>query len=151
MAWDEWERIKAGVAGPRGTGTRLGGPPAETDPGVSAVTGGVRSSRKAWLAAGEGVGSLSGGVATALGKLTAAQPGPARPDDCLSAVAQRELHASWQRYAQGVSRRCASLQGILRRVGREQLTTDEGVRAELSGVRVRYADTDPVSCLPTAR
>ncbi|MGW1276352.1 hypothetical protein ACWD4V_05260 [Streptomyces tsukubensis] len=152
MAWDEWEQIKAGVAEREATAMRLNGlPPDETGPGISAVTLGLQSSRQAWLAAGEGVGSLRRGVTTAAGKLTDGQSGLGETAGCLSAAAQQELYASWKKYADDVSRRCGSLQGILDQVGRELLRTDEAVEAEIGKVRAEFADRDDIACVPTRR
>ncbi|MQS39311.1 hypothetical protein [Streptomyces katsurahamanus] len=132
MSWDEWEQIK------------LNQLPADSGPAVSAVTGGLKSSQRAWLAAGDGVGALRGRVRTALGKLEDGQSGLGDPDGCLSAAAQKELYASWKTYAENVGKRCASLQKTLERVGHEQLMTDAGVQAEIDRVRLAYADTDAV-------
>ncbi|QDY78734.1 hypothetical protein [Streptomyces qinzhouensis] len=152
MAWDEWEQIKADVAERNTPAMQLNGlPPDETGPSVSTVTKGLKSSRQAWLAAGEGVGSLRKGVTTALGKLENGQSGLGETSGCLSAAAQKELYASWQKYADEVSRRCGSLQGILEKVGRDLLLSDEAVRAEVDKVRAEFADRDDIACVPRER
>ncbi|MFE3142075.1 hypothetical protein [Streptomyces scopuliridis] len=144
MAWDEWEQIKADVANPKSTGMQLNQFPADSGPAVSAVTGGLKSSKKAWLTAGEGVGSLRKGVSTALTRLEESQTGLGAETGCLSAAAQRDVYASWKRYIEDVSKRCGSLQGILRQVGHDQLKTDEAVKAELDMLQLKYADTDAI-------
>ncbi|MFD4869780.1 hypothetical protein [Streptomyces sp. NPDC058412] len=117
------------------------------DPGTggpSAVTGGLQSSKKAWTTAGEGVGSLRPTIGTALTKLAAGQSGIGSTAGCLSAAAQKDVYDSWKKYAESVSERCGALQGVLNQVGRDVLTTDEGVRAEMDRLNHTYADTDAV-------
>ncbi|WP_327412875.1 hypothetical protein [Streptomyces sp. NBC_01233] len=41
------------------------------------------------------------------------------------------MYDSWKKYAESVSERCGAVQGILNQVGRDVLTTDEGVQAEM--------------------
>ncbi|MGV9312340.1 hypothetical protein ACWDR0_09085 [Streptomyces sp. NPDC003691] len=152
MAWDEWEHIKADVAARDAAGMRLNGlPPEDTGPAGSSVTGGVQSSRQAWLAAGEGVGSLRKGIGTALGKLEDGQSGLGTAEGCLGAAAQKELHGSWKKYAEEVSRRCGSLQRILDQVGRDLLLTDQAVQGEIDKLRAEFSDRDDVACVPAGR
>ncbi|MGW4033402.1 hypothetical protein ACWEFL_29590 [Streptomyces sp. NPDC004838] len=142
MAWDEWEQLKSEAAERTSTGTRLNQVAVGPGPAASEVTGGVRSSRAAWVAAGRSVDSLRGAVTTALGKLAEEQPGTGGDaGGCLSASAEREVYASWKKYAEDVRKRCGSLAAIMARVGNEQLLTDEGVKAEISAVASGYADT----------
>ncbi|MFB7170934.1 hypothetical protein ACFCYM_08935 [Streptomyces sp. NPDC056254] len=54
------------------------------------------------------------------------------------------MYDSWKKYAESVSERCGALQGILDQVGRDLLTTDEGVQAEMNRLAATYADTDAV-------
>lgn len=142
MAWDEWEEIKADVANRHSTDMQLNQFPPEPGPSASAVTGGLRSSKKAWLTAGEGVGSLRKGINTALIGLEDGQTGLGAETGCLSAAAQRDVYASWKRYIEDVSKRCGSLQGILGQVGHDQLKTDEAVKNEIDLFQRQYADTD---------
>ncbi|KJY37661.1 hypothetical protein [Streptomyces katrae] len=144
MGWDEWDRIKAGAAGGGPVGMRLDHVPAEPAAGPSAVTGGLQSSKKAWTTAGEGVGSLRRSIGGALARLEDGQAGLGTTTGCLTAAAQKDVYESWKKYASSVSERCGSLQGVLERVGRDLLTTDEAVRAEMDGLDRRYADTDAV-------
>ncbi|WCD86202.1 hypothetical protein KPP03845_102544 [Streptomyces xanthophaeus] len=143
MAWDEWEQIKAGATD-RQPVMRLNQVPAEAGAGPSAVTGGLKSSKKAWATAGDGVGSLRQSVGSALAKLEGGQAGLGATAGCLSAAAQKDVYDSWKKYAEGVSERCGSLQGILHQVGRDVLTTDEAVNAEMHKLNAKYADTDAV-------
>ncbi|MFD4831817.1 hypothetical protein ACFWPV_18480 [Streptomyces uncialis] len=144
MAWDEWDRIKAGVAERQSTGTQLNGVPVEPGEAPSAVTGGLKSSKKAWIAAGDGVGSLRTSVSTAVGKLEDGQSGLGAADGCLTAAAQKDVHASWKKYAEAVGERCASLQKIMEQVGHDQLTTDQGVKSEVDALKRAHADTEAV-------
>ncbi|MEK8144920.1 hypothetical protein NKH18_35470 [Streptomyces sp. M10(2022)] len=54
------------------------------------------------------------------------------------------MYDSWKKYAESVSKRCGSLQGILQQVGRDLLTTDDAVKAEMDKLKLKYADTDAV-------
>lgn len=123
---------------------RLNHVPVEPSAGPSAVTGGLKSSQKAWNTAGQGVGSLRQTIGTALTKLEDGQTGIGDTTGCLSAAAQKEVYDSWKKYAESVSERCGSLQGILEKVGRDVLTTDEAVNAEMNKLNAKYADTDAV-------
>lgn len=144
MAWDEWEQSKADVADRQPVAMRLNQAPAEPGTGPSAVTGGLKSSKKAWATAGDGVGSLRQSVSGALTKLEDGQAGLGATTGCLSAAAQKDLYDSWKKYAESVSERCGSLQSILQQVGRDVLTTDEAVNGEMHKLNVKYADTDAV-------
>lgn len=144
MAWDEWEEIKAQAAGRQSAAMQLNHVPVEPDSGPSAVTGGLKSSQKAWNTAGEGVGSLRGTIGTALTKLTDGQAGIGATTGCLTAAAQKDVYDSWKKYAENVSKRCGSLQGILQQVGRDVLTTDDAVKGEMDRLSREYADTDAV-------
>ncbi|MCF4139160.1 hypothetical protein L1856_24015 [Streptomyces sp. Tue 6430] len=144
MAWDEWEQIKADVTDRQPVAMRLNQVPVEPSSGPSAVTGGLKSSKKAWVTAGTGVGSLRGGVSTALAKLAEGQAGLGAIPGCLSAAAQKEVYDSWKKYAESVSERCGSLQKILEQVGHDLLTTDEAVKGEIHKLDLKYADTDAV-------
>jgi hypothetical protein len=144
MGWDEWEQIKANVAARQSTGMQLNQLPPDQGASVSAVTGGLKSSQKAWLTAGQGVGSLRKSVSTALTKLEEGQKGLGAETGCLSAAAQGEVYDSWKRYAVDVSKRCGSLQKILEQVGHDQLKTDEAVKAEVDKLKVEYADTGAI-------
>ncbi|MEU9109721.1 hypothetical protein AB0D54_36400 [Streptomyces xanthophaeus] len=95
MAWDEWEQIKVGATD-RQPVMRLNQVPAEPGTGLSAVTGGLKSSRKAWATAGDGVGSLRQSVSGALTKLEDGQAGLGATTGSLSAAAQKDLYDSWK-------------------------------------------------------
>ncbi|MFB7918628.1 hypothetical protein [Streptomyces sp. NPDC056061] len=151
MAWDEWEQIKADVTHRQAVTMQLNHVPADPGASTGTVTGGLKSSKKAWLTAGEGIGSLCKGVGTALTELADGQAGIGRVADCLSAAAQKEVYDSWKKYAEGISERCGSLQRLLEQVGNDQLKTDEAVRAEIDRMRRKYADTAPVGGRPTGR
>ncbi|MET9961448.1 hypothetical protein ABZ128_20735 [Streptomyces sp. NPDC006326] len=132
------------MSGDQSVAMRLNHVPVEPSAGPSAVTGGLKSSQKAWNTAGQGVGSLRQTIGTALTKLEDGQTGIGDTTGCLSAAAQKEVYDSWKKYAESVSERCGSLQGILEKVGRDVLTTDEAVNAEMNKLNAKYADTDAV-------
>ncbi|MBT2368070.1 hypothetical protein J7E88_22820 [Streptomyces sp. ISL-10] len=144
MAWDEWEQIKADVGNRQSEAMQINHVPVEPGPSVSAVTGGLASSKKAWLTAGDGVGSLRKSIGDALTKLETGQAGLGAQSGCQSAAAQKELYESWKRYGKDVSKRCGSLQKILEQVGHDLLMTDEAVKTEVDKLKAQYADTDAV-------
>jgi uncharacterized protein YukE len=144
MAWDEWEQIKAEMTDRQPVAMRINHVPVEPDTGPSAVTGGLKSSKKAWATAGEGVGSLRQSIGTALTKLEDGQAGLGATTGCLSAAAQKDVYDSWKKYAESVSERCGSLQRILEQVGRDLLSTDQAVEGEMQKLNLKYADTDAV-------
>ncbi|WP_267244279.1 hypothetical protein [Streptomyces sp. PR69] len=144
MAWDEWDQIKAGATNRQPTAMRLNQAPADPGTGPSAVTGGLKSSKKAWTTAGAEVGSLRTHVSTALTKLEDSQTGLGEIPGCLSAAAQTDVYKSWKKYAESVSERCGSLQKLLDQVGHDLLTTDEAIKSEIQKLNLKYADTDAV-------
>ncbi len=151
MAWDEWEQLKADAAGQHSAQMQLNQAPADQGGSASGRKGGegwddggssgLRSSKAAWTKAGEGVGSLRENVSKALARLEEGQKGLGKGTQCLSAAAQQDLHASWERYVKDVSRRCGSLQKLMEQMGRHHQRTDEAVEAELAKLAVAYGDT----------
>ncbi|MEU8955834.1 hypothetical protein AB0C93_16185 [Streptomyces sp. NPDC048518] len=145
MAWDEWEQLKADV-------TARGGPEHmqidHVDPGTGAttsgVTGGLKSTKAAWNKAGEGVGGLKEGIGKALTKLSDGQEGLGDSAGCLTAGAQRDVYNSWARYVKSVNERCGGVKEVLEQVGHDLVLTDEGVRAALGNIDLKYADTPAV-------
>ncbi|MFJ2642035.1 hypothetical protein [Streptomyces sp. NPDC087511] len=144
MAWDEWEQIKTEVTGRQTVAMRLNHVPMEPPTGPSAITGGLNSSRKAWVTAGEGVGSLRRSIGTALTQLEDGQAGLGATTGCLSAAAQKDVYDSWKKYVERVSERCGALQKILEQVGHDLLSTDDAVKGEMQKLNLKYADTDAV-------
>ncbi|MFF3731284.1 hypothetical protein ACFYXM_13445 [Streptomyces sp. NPDC002476] len=144
MAWDEWEQIKADVTGRQPVAMRLNQAAAEPGPSAGGATGTLKSSRKAWATAGEGIGSLRGNIRTALSRLEDGQAGLGEVTGCLSAAAQKDVYSSWRKYARSVGERCGTLQKLLEQAGNDQLTTDEAVKGELDKLKQKYADTDAV-------
>ncbi|MFF9566663.1 hypothetical protein [Streptomyces sp. NPDC014685] len=142
MAWDEWEKIKADVTDRQSATMQLNHVPVESGVSAGTVSGGLRSSKKAWLTAGEGVGSLRKGLGAALTDLEDGQAGLGAVTGCLSAAAQKDVYDSWKKYAEDVSERCGSLQRLLGQAGSDQLKTDEAVKEEIDGLARKYADTD---------
>ncbi|MGW1808300.1 hypothetical protein [Streptomyces sp. NPDC002078] len=139
MAWDEWEQLKASAANRHGAHMELNHVP--SDPGGS---GTLVSNKPAWSKAGQAVGSLTGSITTALGKLTDGQKGLVTETDCQTSGAQKEVHDSWDRYVKAVSGRCTRLSELLEKVGNDLLKTDESVKAEIGNLKVDYADTPAV-------
>ena len=139
MAWDEWEQLKTAAANRHSAHIQLNHvPSAPGGPGT------LVSNKPAWSKAGQAVGSLSGSISTALGKLTDGQKGLVAETGCQTSGAQKEVHDSWDRYVKAVSGRCGRLSDLLDKVGNDQLKTDEAVKAEIGNLKVVYADTPAV-------
>lgn len=145
MAWDEWEQLKAEAVAQGGSAhmqlNQVADPGGST---TSSVTRGLRASKAAWNKAGGGVGGLREGIDTALTKLSDGQEGLGSDAGCLTVGAQQEVYRSWVRYVKSVKGRCGDLQEVLEQVGHDLLLTDEGVRAALGNIDVKYADTPAV-------
>ncbi|MFL4949888.1 hypothetical protein ACJ6WE_21640 [Streptomyces sp. MMS24-I31] len=139
MAWDEWEQLKTAAAKRHGAHMELNHVP--PDPGGP---GTLVSNKPAWSKAGQAVGSLSGPITTALGKLTDGQKRFVAESGCQTSRAQKEVHDSWDRYVKAVRGRCGRLSNLLEKAGNDQLKTDESVKAEIGNLEVDYADTPAV-------
>ncbi|MCX4396332.1 hypothetical protein [Streptomyces sp. NBC_01767] len=144
MAWDEWEQIKSEVTDRQSVAMRINHVPMEPPTGPSAVTGGLKSNKKAWVTAGEGVGSLRRSIGAALTQLEEGQAGIGTATGCLSMAAQKDVYNSWKKYAERVSERCGALQKILEQVGHDLLSTDDAVEGEMQKLNLKYADTDAI-------
>jgi hypothetical protein len=146
MAWDEWEQLKQDVAQRHAPQMQLSSYPAGDGPGRSAgsVTGGVKSTQRAWNKAGEGIGGLREGVGKALTQLQDGQKGLHNEAGCLTDGAQKDVHASWNLYVKCVKERCGSLGEILEKVGHDFLMTDESVRSAFGTIDAKYSDTPAV-------
>ncbi|MFH9265194.1 hypothetical protein ACH4KN_13180 [Streptomyces sp. NPDC017546] len=144
MAWDEWEQIKADVAVNGAAQMQLNQAPSEGGSTGGATSGDLKSNRKTWVRAGEGVTGLKGDVGKALTKLAAGQTGLGDTTGSQSAAAQKELYDSWKKYVSDVSGRCEALGGLLRAAGHDLSKSDEEAEAELKKLKVKYGDTEAV-------
>ncbi|MFH8360334.1 hypothetical protein ACH4FV_12150 [Streptomyces anulatus] len=144
MAWDEWEQIKADVAGNGSAHMQLNQAPAEGGTTAGSTSGDLKSNRKTWVKAGEGVTGLKGGVGKALTKLADAQTGLGDTTGSQSAAAQKKVYDSWKKYVSDVSGRCEALGGLLSGAGHDLSKSDEEAKAELEKLKVKYEDTEPV-------
>ncbi|MEH0544131.1 hypothetical protein ACWGH3_29210 [Streptomyces sp. NPDC054884] len=148
MAWDEWEQLKAVAAGRHSARMQLNHVLADQGGGgtssAGAPSGKLRSDKAAWSKAGEGVGSLTKNINKALVELENGQKGLGKDSGCLTAVAQRDVYASWERYVKDVSGRCDALAGVFEKVGNDQVRTDEAIKAEIARLKVQYEDTPAV-------
>lgn len=144
MAWDEWEQIKADVSGNGSAQMQLNQAPAEGGTTAGATSGDLKSNRKTWAKAGEGVTGLKGGVGKALTKLADGQTGLGDTTGSQSAAAQKELYDSWKKYVSDVSGRCEALGGLLQAAGHDLSKSDAQAEAELEKLKVKYEDTEPV-------
>lgn len=146
MAWDEWEQLKAQAAAGGSTQMQLNQYPA--DPGGGGPTGGpsedLKSDKKAWVKAGEGVTGLKDGIGKALTKLADGQAGLGDTAGCQSAAAQKELYDSWKKYVDGVSGRCDALGSLLQQSGHDLSKSDQTVMEELDRLALRFQDTEAV-------
>ncbi|MGW2864322.1 hypothetical protein [Streptomyces sp. NPDC001205] len=147
MAWDEWEQLKAEAAA-RGGATHMqinsAQPEGGQGPAGSEVTGGLKTTRAAWVKAGVGVGDQREGLSQALASLNDGQQGLGTSEGCLTAMAQGKVHTSWARYARLLSEKCEALQGVLDRTGHDLLRTDSAVTAAFEQVQSKYQDTPAV-------
>ncbi|MFE2035392.1 hypothetical protein ACFXBB_19490 [Streptomyces scopuliridis] len=151
MAWDEWERLKADAAERGSTQMQLNQHPA--DPGGGTPAGGtpadtasedLKSDKKAWVTAGEGVRGLKDGIGKALTTLDDGQAGLGDTGGCQSAAAQKELYDSWKKYVGDVSGRCDELGGLLERSGHDLAKPDQSLKDELDKLKLKYQDTEAV-------
>ncbi|MFG2475389.1 hypothetical protein [Streptomyces fagopyri] len=138
MAWAEWEQLKSAAAGQHSAQIQLNH--VAMDPGGGTLV----SNKRAWVKAGEGVGSLREGMGKALGKLADGQKGAGEDAGCLTAGAQKGVYDSWERYVKDVSGRCGRLSGLLEKVGSDLLKTDEAIGVEVGNLEVAYSDTPAV-------
>ncbi|MFF9309368.1 hypothetical protein ACF1BS_00455 [Streptomyces sp. NPDC014748] len=144
MAWEEWEQLKAAAAERHSARMQLNGMPdgrGGTSSGGGSASGRLRSDKKAWSAAGEGVGRLRDDIGKALKKLEDGQTGLGKGSGCSTAAAQRSVHGSWQRRVNDISELCEALAGVLAKVGHDQLRTDEAIKTEIAGLKARSEET----------
>ncbi|MFF1462544.1 hypothetical protein [Streptomyces sp. NPDC058330] len=143
MAWDEWEQLKADVV-TRSTQMHVNQYPA--DPGRSGsgadASADLKTDKKAWVKAGEGVKGLVEPMGPALAKLEDGQTGLGDAAGCQSATAHAELYTSWSEYVKNVRERCRFLGGLLESSGHDLAKTDESLKSELDAIT--YADTPAV-------
>ncbi|MEU0676060.1 hypothetical protein ABZ330_24830 [Streptomyces sp. NPDC006172] len=140
MAWEEWEQLKAVAAEQHSARMQLNQLPADQG-GSGPPSGKLRADKAAWSKAGEDVGSLTEDINKAVAKLEDGQKGLGKDSGCLTGVAQRDVHASWERYVKDVSGRCDALAGVFEKVGTDQVRTDEAIKAEIGSLKVQYEDT----------
>ncbi|MGW2423333.1 hypothetical protein ACWC0C_29485 [Streptomyces sp. NPDC001709] len=143
MAWEEWEQLKAAAAERDSARMQLNQLPGDqngTSSSGSGASGRLRSDKKAWSAAAEGVGDLRDNIGKALKKLADGQTGLGKGSGCLTAAAQKSVHDSWERRVKDISELCDGLAGVLEKVGHDQLRTDEAIEAEIAGLKVYSED-----------
>ncbi|WP_236245206.1 hypothetical protein [Streptomyces sp. CC210A] len=146
MAWDEWEQLKADVAERKSTPMQLNQHPADPGDGAPAGVGSedLKSSKRAWVKAGEDTKRLDEPIGTALRKLEDGQAGLGETAGSQGAAAQKELYDSWSKYVKDVRTRCKSLGGLLQSSGHDLSKTDESLKSELDAIRRSYKDTEAV-------
>ncbi|PCG84320.1 hypothetical protein CIB93_20205 [Streptomyces sp. WZ.A104] len=118
--------------------------PSEDRASAGPASGDLKTNKRAWVKAGEGVLGLKDGVGKALTKLTEGQTGLGDTGGCRSAAAQKELYDSWKKYVGDVSGRCDTLGGLLQKAGHDLSKSEQEVKAELDRLAVRYRDTEAV-------
>ncbi|GAB2952820.1 hypothetical protein GCM10023080_009220 [Streptomyces pseudoechinosporeus] len=144
MAWDEWEQLKAAAAERQTAHMQINQVEPSGASATSSVTGGLKSTKKAWVAAGEGVHSQREALDKALAQVSDGQKGLGGNTGCLTAAAQREVYGSWKRYAHSLGKKCDGLQQILEKTGHDLLITDASVKAELDKLSTEFKDTTAV-------
>ncbi|MGW4050646.1 hypothetical protein ACWENA_07420 [Streptomyces sp. NPDC004779] len=144
MAWDEWEQLKAGSA-QRGSDRMRLNQAASVDGGGSGTSAGdLRSDKKAWTRAGQGVKGLKEGVGQGMTALSDGQAGLGDGANVQSAAAQKDLYDSWKKYLGDVNGRCEALGGLLEGAGHDLARSDEAVLGDLNRLKARYEDTEAV-------
>ncbi|MFF5506461.1 hypothetical protein ACF1E9_31475 [Streptomyces roseolus] len=142
MPWDEWEQLKSEAAGREPAAMRLNQLAAPD--GGGGYSEDLKTDKRAWAKAGDGVVGLKEGLTTALTKLESGQAGLGDTGGIQSAAAQQELYASWKKYVGDVGARCDALGGLLKAAGQDLARTDESVKQELDALAAKYGDTDAV-------
>ncbi|MEI5101477.1 hypothetical protein RB200_26865 [Streptomyces sp. PmtG] len=137
MAWEEWERVKSAAVEQHTTRMQLN----QAEPAPGGVSGTLVSDKASWSKAGHDVGSLREGIGKALDALADGQSGLGKDTGCRTAAAQKEVHASWERYVKSVNQRCAKLAALLEKAGNNQVKTEEAITVEIGNMKVEYADT----------
>ncbi len=146
MSWDEWEQLRTAAAERQATRMQLNQLPV-SDPsgdGGGGSSGALRTRKKAWSQAAEGVNGLKSDISQGLKKLEDGQSGVGDASGCQSAAAQKELYDSWKAYVGRVSGRCGGLGGLLERAGRDLSTNDKAIEEEFARLRAQYQDTEAV-------
>ncbi|MFE2977840.1 hypothetical protein [Streptomyces sp. NPDC059258] len=153
MVWGEWEQLKSEAAAARSSQMQLNQVAPASGGGSTAgeASADLKSDKKAWVKAGEGVTGLKGGIGKALKKLDDGQTGLGDTAGCRSAAAQKEIYGSWKKYIGDVSSRCDALGSLLERSGHDLAKTDQAVRAELNRLKAQYQDTEAVGGHPKAK
>ncbi|MEU3208817.1 hypothetical protein ABZ702_34105 [Streptomyces cyaneofuscatus] len=144
MAWDEWDQLKADAVASGSARMQLNHAPSEGGTQAGAASWDLKSNKRAWVKAGEGVIGLKTGVGEALTKLADGQAGLGDTGGSRSAAAQKELYESWKRYVSDVSGRCGALGGLLQKAGHDLSKSDREVKAEVEKLEVKYKDTEAV-------
>ncbi|WP_236242272.1 hypothetical protein [Streptomyces sp. CC228A] len=146
MSWDEWEQLKSEAAEHRATRMQLNQLPAFGGSGGrdGSSSGELKTQKKAWAQAGEGVNGLKSDISQGLKKLEDGQSGVQDASGCQSAAAQKELYTSWKAYVGKVSDRCGTLGGLLERAGRDLALTDKAIEEEFQNIKAKYRDTEAV-------
>lgn len=140
MAWEEWEQSKAAAAERYTAHMRLNQLPA--DQGGDAPD--LISNRPAWAKAGGDIGALREDISKATAQLRDGQAGLGSDAGCLTAAAQKDVHASWEAYTTKVAGRCGKLSGLLVKAGNDQSETDQSIKAQIATLGAMYADTPAV-------
>ncbi|OII61924.1 hypothetical protein BJP40_30270 [Streptomyces sp. CC53] len=153
MSWYEWEQLKTEAAERQATRMQLNQLPATDPPGTGGggTSGELRTRKKAWSQAGEGVNGLKSDISQGLKKLEDGQSGVGDASGCRSAAAQKELYASWKAYVDRLSGRCGTLGGLLERAGHDLAMTDRALEEEFAKLKAQYQDTEAVGGQAKAR
>ncbi|MFF9316917.1 hypothetical protein ACF1BP_02475 [Streptomyces sp. NPDC014735] len=145
MVWAEWEQLKADAAERGSTPMRLNTQSATSGRGTPSGSEDLKSSKRAWVKAGEGTTHLVEAADTALRRLEEGQSGVNATAGSQGAAAQRELYESWSRYVKDVQSRCKSLGSLLQSSGHDLSKTDESLKCELDAFRSSYENTEALS------
>ncbi|MDQ8707884.1 hypothetical protein RCO28_36260 [Streptomyces sp. LHD-70] len=133
----EWAAAKQGAASMSLASAGDGGGWADGDSGT------IRSDKAAWNRAGQSLITLRGHIKKSLSQLEDRQAGTGTGGgEVLSGKAAKEVHTSWQRYLDDVSRRCGELQEFFEKFGNDQEKNDQAIKSSLSKMAVKDGGED---------
>lgn len=117
-------------------------------------SGGLRSDKKVWSGAAEGVRSLQGTLKTATAELTEKQQGFSAFSLAVTGFetgsAQRGVYQTWERYLRLVRRESGEVAGKLEKAGSDHYRNDEAVGEAFQQYRTQPENPDTPGVPPVA-
>jgi hypothetical protein len=150
VAWDEWEQIKAAVAGGPSLQTRLNQSPADSGggtptsgstTGTGGGSGALRHSNRPWSRAAGTADALRISTQSTKNGLESSHTGVPNGAVGLASVSALEtVLTSWERRLESVRDECESLEPKLRAVARDLGEVDRAVAVGARAVHVSEGD-----------